>query len=215
MRHQIKRILVIFAMLMALSQVIVLAADCNKCGGTDISSLAMLCPDCGAEMHSRENLKKLTGKSRLHLRVHYKGDRPNRLPPYGKVYINGEYKGNINLIESEAVPEQFTQNWGDGLGDDYSAYYEKFITDIQPGILKVEVEMRFNRFYGLARSFKRVTFPYVSFKRDEDTALIHEFSSAATFSDFEPSEPAPIPVVSEMKLQGASGTVALNVGLFK
>lgn len=215
MRHQIKTILVIFVAFLALGQATALAADCSNCGGTNIPSLAMLCPDCGAAMHTSENNKKLTGKSGLHLRVHYKGDRPDRLPPYGKIYINGEYKGNINLIESESVSDQFTQNWGNGLGKDYSAYYEKFIKDIQPGILKVEVEMRFNRFYGLARSFKRVTFPYVSFKKDEDTTLTHEFISAATFSDYQPTEPTPIPVFSEMKLQGASGTVALNVGLFK
>ncbi|GAB4280672.1 MAG: hypothetical protein Kow0029_25380 [Candidatus Rifleibacteriota bacterium] len=174
----------------------------------------MNCPECGANLHDPllgyNNLKK----SELVIFMFYTGKNPERLPPYGKVYINGNYMGNIPLIEKEIVTKDFSQVWSNGLGKDYTAFYQKNIKNVPSGILKVEIEMRFDRLYGFARSFKRVTFPYVSFKPGEETELKHYFNSAVTFNQFNPGPKKHLPVISEMKLQGASGTVALNVPLF-
>ena len=101
------------------------------------------------------------------------------------------------------------------LGKDYTAFYEKTLKNVPEGVLRVEVEMRFKRFYGLARSYRKVKFPYVSFKNGQRTKIEHYFNSANTFDQYRPKKKKPIPVISEMKLQGASGSVALNIPLIK
>lgn len=106
------------------------------------------------------------------------------------------------------------QVWANGLGKDFSAAYEKVLENVPPGTMKIEVEMKFDRMFGFGRSYKRVIFPYISFNAGEQTILEHCFFSAATFHQYKPVKPSPIPIVSEAKIQGASGTVALNVPLF-
>jgi hypothetical protein len=197
------------------SAVMMHAAECPVCRASDISELAMVCPECGSEMHDPALNYNSLEKSTLTVALYYTGKNPDRMPPYGKLYINGEYMGNIPMIEKELIVKDFSQTWSDGLGKKYSAYYEKHLDNIAAGILKVEVEMKFDRFYGLGRSFKRVVFPYVSFEEGARTRVNHYFNLAVTFSKYDPPPKKPLPVVSEMKIQGASGTVALNVPLFK
>jgi hypothetical protein len=188
---------------------------CPVCGAEDLASLAMVCPECNANLHNFQLKTKHKPRARLRVRLLYTGGNPDRMPLYGKLYINGKYCGNINMIEKQKTDDEFSQVWANGLGKDFTAYYEKIVENIPAGTLKVEVEMKFTRFYGFGTSLKRVVFPYTSFKGGEDTSLDHYFSSASTFHEHKPVKKQPIPIVSEAKLQGGDGNVALNVPLFR
>ena len=188
---------------------------CPACKAEEVASLAMVCPECGASMYSPRLKTQVKRRARLRIRLLYTGKNPDRVPAYGKLYINNRYRGNIDLVEKQDKPEEFDQIWSNGLGRDFTAIYEKIVEDVPAGILKIEVEMKFDRMHGFGRSYKRVVFPYTSFKAGEDTALDHYFNSPATFSQHKPVKTQPIPIISEVKMQGASGTVALNVPLFR
>jgi len=206
----------IFALLLLLPAT--LQADgrvCPVCGATNIATLAMVCPECNANLHSFSLKKQQKLEARLRIRLLYTGGNPDRMPNYGKLYINGKYRGNIYMIEKQKPGDEYAQTWSNGLGKDFTAYYEKTVDKVPAGLLKIEVEMKFSRFYGLGSSLKRVTFPYTTFTGGADTSLDHYFSSASTFNQHKPVKRQPIPIISEAKLQGASGTVALNVPLFK
>jgi hypothetical protein len=213
MKNKWQTILVVAALVFIFGSA-VSAKTCPYCQAQDISALAMVCPDCRADLHDPTLSYNAQKKASLKISLYYTGDNPDRMPPYGKVYINGEYMGNVPMIEKEIIAEDFSQTWSDGLGKEFTAFYEKSFSNIPAGILKVEIEMKFDRFYGLGRSFKKVTFPYIAFRPGENTLVKHYFNSAVNFSKFDPPAKKPLPVISEMKLQGASGTVALNVGLF-
>jgi hypothetical protein len=191
------------------------AADCPFCHTENISALSMNCPECGGTLHDPALNYHAKEKATLEVNLYYTGENPERLPPYGKLFINGKYVGNIAMIEKEVISKDFSQVWADGLGKTYSAYYQKRLKNIPEGILKIEVEMKFDRFYGLARSYKRVVFPYVSFEAGENTTVKHYFNSATSFHRYKPAVKKPLPLISDMKIQGASGTVALNVPLFE
>ncbi len=188
---------------------------CPTCGAKELPSLAMVCPECDANLHSYAMKVKQKPCARLRIRLLYTGGNPDRMPHYGKLYINGRYCGNIDMIEKQKTDDDFSQIWANGLGKDFTAYYEKICENIPAGTLKVEVEMKFSRFYGLGASRKRVVFPYTTFSAGQNTSLDHYFSSASTFSQHKPLKKQQIPIVSEAKLQGADGNVALNVPLFK
>ncbi len=190
------------------------AGECPHCHAEGISTLQMNCPECGQNLHDPALKYNALQKSELTVRLLYTGQNPERMPPYGKLFVNGVYHGNIDMVEKEVISKDFHHSWSDGLGKEYTAVYEKNLSNIPSGVLKIEVQMRFDRFYGLGRSYKKVVFPYVSFKPGEKTTVSHRFKSAATFHQYKPEAQRPLPVVSEMKLQGASGTVALNVPLF-
>lgn len=175
----------------------------------------MFCHECNADLHSPSAKIKQREGSSLRIRLLYTGDNPDRMPPYGKLYVNGEYFGNIDMTEKEERDEDFAANWSEGLGREYTAVYEKNFDKIPPGVLKIEVEMKFDRLYGFGRSYKKVVFPYVTFKGNEKTTIDHYFNAAATFSQYKPGKKKPLPVVADTKIQGASGTVAINIGLFK
>lgn len=191
------------------------AMDCPACNATDLPGLAMSCPECNANIHDPTLAVNAQKHASLRIRLLYTGNNPDRLPTYGKLFINGKYYGNIDMVEKQAPCEEFATNWHDGLGKEFNAIYEKILDKVTPGILKIEVEMKFDRLYGYGRSFKRVIFPYVSFAAGEKTTIEHYFNSAATFHQYKPGKRLPIPVVSDAKIQGASGTIALNIGLFK
>jgi len=188
---------------------------CPSCGAKDLATLAMVCPECDANLHNYKLKAMQKPRGRLRIRLLYTGGNPDRMPNYGKLYINGRYCGNIDMTEKQKTDDEYAQVWANGLGKDFTAYYEKVVENVAAGMLKVEVEMKFSRFYGLGSSLKRVEFPYTTFKGGEDTSLDHYFSSASTFSQHKPVKREPIPVISEAKLQGADGQVAVNVPLFK
>lgn len=215
--RQMKKIKYIIWAIFLLFPVLVFAESqsCLFCGISDLASLAMVCPECGNNLHDSLSRMQQKPKARLRVRLLYTGENPDRMPNYGKLYINGEYSGNINMIEKQMKHDEFAQTWSNGLGKDFSAYYEKTIENVPAGILKIEVEMKFSRFRGLGSSFKRVVFPYTSFSGGENTSLVHYFNAASTFSQHKPVKKQPIPIVSEAKLQGADGKVAVNVPLFK
>lgn len=204
---------ILILLLMTFFSEAVFAADCPVCHAREISSLAMLCPDCGANLHDHALRYHSQERSSLKIRLLYTGDKPDRLPPYGKLFINGKYRGNIELTERQER-NSAEQTWANGLGKDFSAAYEKILENIPPGTMKIEVEMKFDRMFGFGRSYKRVIFPYISFNAGEQTTVEHYFLSATTFHQYKPVKPTPIPIISEAKIQGASGTVALNVPLF-
>ena len=207
-------ILLFLALAFCMIPLQLLARQCPHCQVDQISSLSMNCPECGKSLHDPTLKYNSLKKATLCLKLYYTGSNPEHMPPYGKVYINGIYHGNIEMIEKEVISKDFSHKWSDGLGKNYSAFYERSLSNIPSGVLKIEIEMKFDRFFGLARSFKRVTFPYVNFEPGENTVVEHFFNSAVTFHEYKPEKRKPIPVVSEAKLQGASGTVALNVPLF-
>lgn len=211
---KIKAALLILSLLAFFSNFELQAAECPHCHAGEISSLLMNCPDCGANLHDPELKYNALQKSNLKIKIFYNGANPERLPEYGKLYINGIYRGNIPLIEREIPAKEFVHTWSNGLGRDFSAFYEKAVDNVPSGVLKIEVTMRFDRLYGFARSLKKVTFPYVSFEPGQQTEVSHRFNAASTFHLFKPEPKKPLPVVSDMKIQGAKGNVALNVPLF-
>jgi len=203
------------ATLLCLVHNAVFAIDCPTCGAIDLPGLAMFCHECNADLHDPSLKIEQRQDSSLRIRLLYTGDHPDRIPPYGKLYVNGKYAGNIDMTEKEERDEDFVASWNEGLGREYTAIYEKNFNKIPSGVLKIEVEMKFDRLYGFGRSYKRVVFPYISFKGGEKTTIDHYFNGAATFNQYRPGKKKPIPVISDTKLQGASGTVAINIGLFK
>lgn len=209
------KLTLLISLMLLVFQIAASAIDCPVCQQKDLPGLAMVCPDCNANLHDESLRMQSQDHSSLRIRLLYTGDNPDRLPPYGKLYINGEYSGNIDMSEKEERSAEFAANWNDGLGKEYTALYEKVLDKVAPGVLKVEVEMKFDRLYGYGRSFKRVVFPYVGFKGGEKTTVDHYFNSATTFHQYKPGKRQPIPVISDTKIQGASGTVAVNIGLFK
>lgn len=206
---------IIFLILLFPALVMAEGQTCPACGIDELASLAMVCPECGANLHSQLLKAQQKPRARLRIRLLYTGGNPDKMPHYGKLYINGIYRGNIDMIEKQTKTDEYTQIWSNGLGKDFTAYYEKVLENIPAGILKVEVEMKFARFYGLGSSLKRVVFPYTSFSAGEGTSLDHYFTSASTFSQHKPVKAQRIPIISDAKVQGASGTVALNVPLFE
>ena len=199
------------------------AKDCPACGAENMPDLVMLCPECGANLYDYAYEKKGTDRSALIIRLYYTGNNPNKLADYAKLYINGKYKGNIELVEKQSrKEEEDLKGWSNGLGDTFTALYEKEFRDIPVGQLKVEVEMKFNRMYGLARSYKRAVFPYVNFTGKEKTVIEHYFESAVDFSvtdkkkkeKIKEESKKEIPIVSDTKLKTGTGTVKLDIGLF-
>ena len=210
-----KKILYIVVVIICSFTGTLMAKNCPYCHAEYISSLAMVCPECHRGLHDSKSAQLSKKESGLIIRLFYTGDNISNLPQYAKLYINKKYKGNIDLAECEVRKKGFSQSWSSGLGKEFTAYYEKKITNVPVGILKVEVEMKFKRLYGFGRSYKKVVFPYVSFKPNEKTVVSHYFNSASTFDKYKPANRKKIPVISDMKVQAAKGNVALNVPLFK
>lgn len=199
------------------------ATDCPSCGATDVPSLSMACPECGANIYDYKYDKKGTDRSALIVRLYYTGDNPDKLSSYAKLFVNGKYMGNIEQIEKQSRKTEGMHGWSDGLGNEFTALYEKEFRNIPVGMLKVEIEMRFNRLYGYGRSYKRVAFPYVQFNGKQKTFIEHHFESAVDFTvpDKEKKNKKPdinvkdIPIVSDTKVIAGSGTVKLDVGVFE
>ena len=214
-----------FLLCMASFCSIAYAVDCPACGSQDLPSLVMLCPDCGASIYDYAYEKKGTDRSALIVRLFYTGDNPDKLSTYAKLYVNGTYMGNIEQVEKQKRTEEGLRGWSDGLGDKYTAFYEREFRNIPVGQLRVELEMRFTRLYGYGRSYKRVVFPYVMFNGKEKTTIEHSFSSATDFSVIDKKKKQQmeeeakklqkaLPAVSDAKLKTATGTVKLDFGLF-
>ncbi len=204
---------------------LVYAKDCPACGAKDMPDLIMLCPECGAGMYDYAYEKKGTDRSALIIKLYYTGDNPDKLPNYAKLYINGKYFGNIEQTEKQLRSKEEIYGWSDGLGTKFTALYEKEFRNIPIGVLKVEVEMRFNRLYGLAKSYKRAVFPYIEFKGKEKTTIEHYFESAVDFSITDKKKKEKIkeeekklkdlPIISDTKVKIATGTLKIDMGLFE
>ena len=129
------------ATLLCLVHNAVFAIDCPTCGAIDLPGLAMFCHECNADLHDPSLKIEQRQDSSLRIRLLYTGDHPDRIPPYGKLYVNGKYAGNIDMTEKEERDEDFVASWNEGLGREYTAIYEKNFNKIPSGVLKIEVEM--------------------------------------------------------------------------
>lgn len=200
----------------------ILAIDCPGCGAKDMPDLVMLCPECGVNMHDYAFEKKGTDRAALIIRLFYTGNNPDKLSEYAKLYVNGKYMGNIELTEKQDRGEFESGGWNNGLGSSFTALYEKEFRNIPVGLLKIEIEMRFTRLYGLGRSFKRAVFPYVQFKGKDKTVIEHYFESASDFcvtdkkkkEQIKKEPKKEIPVISDTKIKTATGSIKLDIGLF-
>ena len=216
--------IIIICFLLIISSIPVNAKDCPACGAKDMPDLIMLCQECGANLYDYAYEKKGTDRSALIVKLFYTGNNPDKLAEYAKLYINGKYMGNIELSEKQVRSQEVNYGWSDGLGTKFTALYEKEFRNIQPGVLRVEIEMRFSRMYGLSRSFKRAVFPYVEFKGNEKTYIEHYFNSAVDFSVTDKKKKQKVkeiedikkdlPVVSDTKVRLGTGSVKLDIGLF-
>ena len=155
--------------------------DCGACGQKNVPTLAMYCPKCHGLLCQPENRVKASKTAALVVDIYYTGDRPERLPEYGKLFVNGKYCGNIPQKEKEARESRMNQDGRHGLGADYTAKYSLELRNLSDGVIEVMVEMRFKRLYGLGRSHRRIFFPRVGLKPDQKTCISHHFESARNF----------------------------------
>lgn len=198
------------------------AKVCPECGASELPELIMLCPECGINLHGYAYQRKGTQRSPLIVRLFYTGSNPNKLSEYAKLFVNGKYMGNIELVEKQMRNEEGLNAWNNGLGSKFTALYEREFKNIPTGQLRIEIEMRFNRFYGYGRSYKRAVFPYVMFSGDKKTTIEHYFESAVDFSvtdrnkkeQLKKEKPIEIPLVSDTKIKTATGSIKLDIGLF-
>lgn len=204
----------------------VLALECGSCGAKGLSALTMFCPKCRQSLHTPQIQRSVRATAVLSIDLVYTGDRPDRLPEYGKLFINGVYKGNIPLIEREARQREIDLGYNRGLGHDYTAKYHADLRDLDVGVVRVEVEMKFKRLFGFARSFRRVCFPYVSLRSGEKTILTHSFSRGSSFQiKANASAPAPLqllpglpglPSLNDLlKISPGTGTMGIEVPFFE
>lgn len=198
------------------------AIDCPACGSKDLPSLVMLCPECGAGIYDYAYEKKGTDRSALIVKLYYTGDNPDKLSGYAKLFVNGKYMGNIEQTEKQRRSSEGLSGWSDGLGDRFTAYYEKEFRNIPLGQLRIEIEMRFNRLFGYGRSYKRVVFPYVMFDGKKKTVIEHSFSCATDFSVADKEKQKKLQkssqeinsVIPEARVKTGTGTIKLDIGLF-
>lgn len=195
-----------------------LAVDCGSCGRKGLSALTMHCPDCRSLLNVPTNRVKARSSAILVVELFYTGEKPEKLPEYGKLYINRKYVGNIPQTEREARGQSLTTPGRTGLGFDYTAKYAIELRELHVGVVNVEVEMRFKRLFGVSRSHRRVLFRNVSLKADEKTRVTQYFDHAVTFSKLQPElknkpgETRSDSYVPEIKT--GTGTLSLETPVF-
>ncbi len=155
--------------------------DCPACGAKDLPSLILICPNCSKSLHSVESVVKARSTASLIIEMIYTGERPEKLPDYGKLFINKKYKGNVPIIDRERREKVVIGSDRKGLGHDYTALYRVEKRDLDTGLYKVQVEMVFKRYNGFLKSHKRVDFPRVMLKSGEKTVIRHAFSGPGDF----------------------------------
>lgn len=157
------------------------AIDCQVCGAIEQPSLAMVCAECGANLHKNSKVKRRSNTV-LVVEMLYTGNDPNGIPDYGKLFINRKYRGNVRVKERETRdPLLFDPNRED-LGHEYTAAYRHEIRNLDPGLYDVRLEMQFRRVSGLWKSIRRVEYIRVGLKQGEKTVIKHYFSGARDFS---------------------------------
>lgn len=207
------------------------ARDCGECGLTDLPELAMVCPRCQASLHSTRGRLAARATAVLIVEIRYTGDQPDHLPDYGKVFLNGAYRGNLPLVDREARSPVTASGHG-GLGSEFTALYRGEWRNLDVGQIAVRVDMRFRRIFGMGRSYKQVTFPFVVLKSGEKTILRYAFGHPREFGrpprregkegpgvasgtmSPPPSGPARPAERGTIHLRTGSGTVGLEVPAF-
>lgn len=201
------------------------ALECGACGAKGLSALTMFCPKCRESLHTPQIQRSVRATAVLSIDIIYTGDRPDRLPEYGKIFINGVYKGNIPILEREARLREIDTGYDRGLGHDYTAKYHADLRDLDVGVVRVEVEMKFKRLYGFARSLRKVCFPYVALKSGEKTVLTHSFSRGSSFQNKANASATPplqilpglpgLPSLNELlKVSPGTGTMGIEMPFF-
>lgn len=193
---------------------------CHNCGAIAYSKLAMSCDECNASLEDVSKAAYDKKYSAFKIRLMYIGDKPQDLPKYAKLYVNGKYIDKIEQTEIQARNSELDQKWNDGLGGAYTALYEYCCSKITPGLKNIAVEMRFSRMGGLLKSNKKAFFEYVGFKAGEETKIDHYFNSPVSFTQHKKIEElnkttnkSPIPELPEARVVTGNGTIGIDLGL--
>ncbi|MBI3038129.1 hypothetical protein HYY75_03615 [bacterium] len=188
--------------------------DCGNCGKTGIPNLSLICPKCRSNIYPFEIVSKTLTRAILIVELSYTGGNPHRLPPYGKVYINRKYKGNIYLVQNSR-PERVQVNLNPRvLNQNCSALYRLELSDLMEGVVGVTVRMRFIRGLGLLRSHRWVKFPRVSLVSGEKTVLRHVFASARWFNRKVPTSVS-TQNIDKPRLATSTGVVGIDIPIAK
>ena len=191
------------------------ALVCPHCGATDLAELVLVCPDCGKDVHKVEFHGIRPSATYLAIDLNYLGRRFHRLPPYGKVYLNNRYIGNIPLVrsgEADADPAlRFSKDGPPGV----TGQYRREWRNLQAGQVKIEVKLRFPRMYGMAHSERTLTFPFAQLKAGEKTILTHRFNAMRSFGARTQNPVPPPPRKLPVEFVTGSGTARLEAGVFE
>lgn len=192
----------------------VFAVDCATCGQKDLPDLAMLCPKCQTLLHTPQSRVKACSTAALVVEVIYTGDNPDKLPEYAKVFLNRKLLGNIPIIDKESRKPVKLDTGRKGLGEEFTAIYRNEFRDLFIGTVKIQIEMRFKKLYGILKNVRRVEFPFVELKQGEITTLKHTFNDPRKFQnkDQHPNSPSnKFPI----KFECATGSIGIEVPLMK
>ncbi len=163
------------------------AASCTACGATGISDLTMLCPQCGADLHSPSLRRAANSQTGLTIEIFYTGDRPQNLPDTGKVRINGKPAGDIVIEDREKRDPTLQTASARGIGFDYTGRNRFSQSGKTAGQVAVEVEFLFPRARGLLTSRRVLRYPYVPLTSGRTTTLRYSFAVPRDFG----SKPKP------------------------
>jgi len=194
------------------------AINCPGCSQKDLPELLMACPGCGANLHTSESLVKARSNAALVVEILYTGDKPDKLPEYGKIFINRKYRGNIPLVEKEPREKILLESGRTGLGFDFTGVYRSEFRGLDSGLYNIHVEMVFRSLGGLYKDHRRVEFRRISLNPEEKTVIRHSFTGPGDFSKKKkPAEPKKgrptTQFLDGIYLKKATGTLSLEIPL--
>ncbi len=188
------------------------ALDCPNCPAKDLPDLAMLCPECGKDLHRVESKIKARSTASLFIEIAYLGRNQDRLPEYGKVFLNRKYRGNIEIAERK--PSQHVQvQLPSETRMEHTALYRFELRNLDEGLVRLDIEMLFPRCFGLRRSLRRLVFPRILLKTGEKTVVRHSFDSVHNFSRAAPASEAVR--LGEWQLFTATGVAGIETPVMK
>ncbi len=185
--YKLKNLFIIFFLFAAMP---LAALDCPACGGKDIPSLSLVCPDCGIEIHNymkpqEKNIPPQIRDRKLFIRIYYTGDRPDKLPKHVDVYINGIKSKSAVLVEQQARdPENTNLAWGNGLGTLFTGLYKLDIEELPSNPLSIRLQINEKKLAGIYQKPKSITFPEVYVEEGKTEIIEHSFSSVRSFHRF-------------------------------
>lgn len=182
--------------------------DCPNCQAKNIPELGLLCPNCGEMVNSAASKFKEKSAATLVIEIVYTGDSLRQLPEYGKFFLNRKYKGNIPLIEKEGRSPILLESGHSGIGHDFTAIYRGEWRNLNEGMVDVQLEMMFQRFSGMFKSFRRAEYSHISLKAGEKKIIRHEFNSQADFTRKPPARAGVVPTANGQETNNQSNSAA-------